>query len=91
MPIVASGVHLGLEELLRASGGRARGLAPHAHFGDVVVDSRRVVPGALFVALRGEQHDGHDFVGRALADGAAAALVERIPVELAQSTARRHA
>jgi len=43
---------------------------------DPTEDSRRVGPGALFVALRGEHVDGHEFVAPAFAAGAAAALVE---------------
>jgi UDP-N-acetylmuramoyl-tripeptide--D-alanyl-D-alanine ligase len=43
----------------------------------VVIDSRDVVPGALFVALPGEQTDGHTFIADAFAGGAVAALVER--------------
>jgi UDP-N-acetylmuramoyl-L-alanyl-D-glutamate--2,6-diaminopimelate ligase len=39
-------------------------------------DSRRVRPGALFVALRGQHVDGHAFVPAALAGGAAAVVVE---------------
>ena len=39
-------------------------------------DTRRLRPGMLYVALRGEQHDGHTFVAQALARGAAACLVE---------------
>ncbi len=45
----------------------------------VATDSRAVRPGDLFVALTGERVDGHDFVGQALAAGAATALVERVP------------
>ncbi|QVQ53135.1 UDP-N-acetylmuramoyl-tripeptide--D-alanyl-D-alanine ligase [Spiractinospora alimapuensis] len=45
--------------------------------GPVVIDSREVVPGALFVALTGERVDGHDFVAAAARAGAAAALVSR--------------
>jgi len=44
----------------------------------VTTDTRDLVPGDLFVALRGERFDGHDFVERALASGAAAALVARV-------------
>jgi len=44
------------------------------------VDSRVVEPGNVFVALPGERTDGHAFVGAALAAGAAAALVARVPV-----------
>lgn len=41
----------------------------------VVVDSRRAKPGALFVALPGEHADGHEFVADAAARGATAALI----------------
>ncbi len=42
-----------------------------------VVDSRKVEPGALFLAFPGERVDGHDFVGEAFSKGAVAAIVER--------------
>ena len=45
----------------------------------VSIDSRTVVSGDLFVAIRGPSFDGHDFVADALASGAAAALVSRTP------------
>lgn len=52
---------------------------------DVVIDSRGVTPGALFVALPGERVDGHDFVEAARAAGAGAALVAReVDVDLPQ-------
>ncbi|WP_329266695.1 UDP-N-acetylmuramoyl-tripeptide--D-alanyl-D-alanine ligase [Streptomyces sp. NBC_01451] len=41
------------------------------------VDSREIVPGALFVALKGQYTDGHDYVEAAIAGGAVAALVTR--------------
>jgi UDP-N-acetylmuramoyl-tripeptide--D-alanyl-D-alanine ligase len=41
------------------------------------IDSRQVLPGMLFVALPGEHHDGHDFVGEAFDAGARYALVKR--------------
>ncbi|MBN1286859.1 MAG: UDP-N-acetylmuramoyl-tripeptide--D-alanyl-D-alanine ligase [Anaerolineae bacterium] len=47
--------------------------------GEVVIDSRAVKPGALFVALPGRYVDGHQFVGDAFARGAIAAIVERAP------------
>jgi UDP-N-acetylmuramoyl-tripeptide--D-alanyl-D-alanine ligase len=46
-------------------------------FTDVFTDSRQPVPGGLFVALRGESHDGHSYVQQAVAAGAAAAVVDR--------------
>ena len=44
---------------------------------DAAIDSRQVIPGALFVALPGENVDGHDYVGEAFERGASVALVER--------------
>jgi len=41
------------------------------------IDSRLVNPGALFIALPGEHHDGHDFVGEAFQAGAGYAIVSR--------------
>ncbi len=46
----------------------------------VEMDSRDVRPGDLFVALKGEAMDGHKFVDKAFAAGAAAAIVDR-PVD----------
>lgn len=43
----------------------------------VSIDTRAIVPGDLFTAIRGPNHDGHDHVADALAKGAAAAMVER--------------
>ena len=62
------------------SGGRLiaadPGLPPLALTG-VSTDTRAVRPGELFVALRGERYDAHDFLGAAIAAGAAALMVER--------------
>jgi UDP-N-acetylmuramoyl-tripeptide--D-alanyl-D-alanine ligase len=62
-------------ELKAATGGTA--VAPFAAQG-VSIDTRSLVPGDLFVALR-DARDGHDFVAEALARGAAGALVDRDP------------
>ena len=45
--------------------------------GGVSTDTRRIAPGDLFVALRGERFDAHDFVGQAQRAGAAAVLFDR--------------
>lgn len=45
--------------------------------GPVVTDSREVGAGSLFVAIRGEQVDGHDYAARAIAAGAVLVLAER--------------
>jgi UDP-N-acetylmuramoyl-tripeptide--D-alanyl-D-alanine ligase len=50
--------------------------------GGISIDSRSVAFGDLFVALRGPNFDGHVFVADALAKGAAAAVVDRMPETL---------
>ena len=49
--------------------------SPSDEIDGAFVDSREVVPGALFVGLRGETHDGGLYAADALRDGAAAAVV----------------
>ncbi len=63
------------QALVDASGGVGDGVAKQSISG-VSIDSRSLVPGELFVALK-DVRDGHDFVPAAFAAGAAAALVER--------------
>lgn len=46
-------------------------------FSGVAIDSRKVQPGNLFVAIRGERADGHDYVAKALDSGASFALVSK--------------
>ncbi|HJP70245.1 MAG TPA: UDP-N-acetylmuramoyl-tripeptide--D-alanyl-D-alanine ligase, partial [Candidatus Limnocylindria bacterium] len=72
-----------LDDLLAAVGGRIQPPtgASAVEVRGASVDSRRVTPGSIYVALRGERVDGHSFVADALRAGAVAALVER-PVEL---------
>lgn len=60
---------------------------------DVVYDSRKIVPGCLFVCLRGAAVDGHSFARQAEAQGAAVILAEEpvavsVPVILAENTRR---
>ena len=64
-------------EIAAATGGTAYG---EFQVSGVEMDSRDVRSGDLFIALRGEAMDGHAFVAKAFANGAAAALVDR-PVE----------
>ena len=70
--------------VLRAAqccGGRLCGenIDEYAPLGSVIIDSRRVQPGDLFVAYRGERLDGHDYIAAALDRGAACCLAERVP------------
>jgi UDP-N-acetylmuramoyl-tripeptide--D-alanyl-D-alanine ligase len=69
-------------ELTPEQAGRALGRGPlSAAVPGVSIDTRSLRAGDLFVALRGERFDGHDFVGAALAGGASGLVVEREAAE----------
>lgn len=65
-----------IDAVLAATGGSAEGVKADA-IRSISIDSREIGPDALFVAIKGDRFDGHDFVDTALANGAAAALVSR--------------
>ncbi len=65
---------MSLVEAAAAMQGRLAG--PDARFSGVSTDSRSLRAGELFVAIRGEHFDGHEFVGTASERGARAALVD---------------
>ncbi len=44
---------------------------------EAAIDSRQVIPASLFVALKGERSDGHDYIQQAFERGAQLALVQR--------------
>jgi len=57
--------------------------AASTRFARVHTDTRTLAPGSLFVALRGDNFDGHDFVAEAVRRGAAALLCSRaVPAEV---------
>ncbi|MGH7763474.1 MAG: UDP-N-acetylmuramoyl-tripeptide--D-alanyl-D-alanine ligase, partial [Candidatus Dormibacteraceae bacterium] len=69
---------LSLLEILEATGGgEVGGTQVGNTFSTFHTDSREVVQGGLFFALRGADMDGHRFVGDAIARGAAAVVVQR--------------
>jgi UDP-N-acetylmuramoyl-tripeptide--D-alanyl-D-alanine ligase len=65
-----------LQQAARTVGGRVDGA--NVTFSGVTTDSRAISPGDLFVALKGERFDGHEFVPQATTHGAAAAMVSRL-------------
>jgi UDP-N-acetylmuramoyl-tripeptide--D-alanyl-D-alanine ligase len=77
-----------LAEVLEATRGTVAGAtAQPLLFESVSTDSRRPAPGALFFALTGPSHDGHDFAAEALSRGATAVVVERIPTDVSRDRA----
>ena len=74
-----------LSEILKATGGGlarpSRGLgrpgSVERSMRGVSIDSRSVVPGQVFVAVKGEHFDGHDFLAEAARKGAACLVTAR--------------
>src|SRR5690554_275629 len=61
-------------EIVKATGGRPEAISD-GPISAITIDSREVPDESLFVAIKGDTHDGHDFVAKALEVGASAALV----------------
>jgi UDP-N-acetylmuramoyl-tripeptide--D-alanyl-D-alanine ligase len=65
-----------LEDVLKATSGTLISGAPENIFYGISTDSRQVFRGNLFIALKGEKFDGHDFIRKAIEQGAAGILVQ---------------
>jgi len=65
------------QEVLQATAARRVGPSAPSAFEGVSTDSRRPCAGCLFVALRGERFDAHEFLPQAAAQGARGAVVQR--------------
>jgi UDP-N-acetylmuramoyl-tripeptide--D-alanyl-D-alanine ligase len=63
------------------AGGKLHRGDPAARITTICTDSRVLKAGDLFLALRGENFDGHEFVAQAAKQGAVGAIVERMPGE----------
>ena len=72
-------IPLTLGEIASATGGRLDAVPDDTMTvsGPVVADSRHIAAGGLFVAVRGEHVDGHEFAAAAMTGGAVAVLAER--------------
>src|SRR2546428_12996611 len=70
---------MSVKEVVDATRGRLLSGPHDVTFTQLFTDSREVKPGGLFVALRGEQHDGHVFIPQAVERGATGVLCERPP------------
>lgn len=72
-----------VQEIAAAAGGEWKNPRADAPTVSAVsTDSRKLLPGCLFVPWVGERFDGHDFIEKALAGGAAGCLCARLPAEL---------
>ncbi|MBI2991753.1 MAG: hypothetical protein HYY47_06425 [Deltaproteobacteria bacterium] len=62
-----------------ATGGKILREGRRAICGEVITDSGKVARGSVFVALKGERFDGHDFLKEAVERGAACLVVHKRP------------
>ena len=70
---------LSLQEIISAVHG-SYGYPADVEISDISTDTRTIKPGSLFIALKGENFDGHNFAAKAMELGAEAVVTER-PVE----------
>jgi UDP-N-acetylmuramoyl-tripeptide--D-alanyl-D-alanine ligase len=64
------------QAMAQAMRAQVQGALPEAITG-LSIDSRTIAPGEAYFSIKGDVHDGHDFVGAALKAGAALAVVEK--------------
>ncbi len=67
-----------LERVARITAGEFSGKKRNCELTGISTDSRNLSPGELFVPLRGERFDGHDYLSQAVKNGAAACLSEEV-------------
>ena len=70
-------VEVTVADLCRWTGGSPVHLDTNTKIGSVGTDSRKISGGMLFIALKGERFDGHDFLKKAVLNGAAAVMSEK--------------
>lgn len=66
-----------LTQVMQATNAVLKKLTASSVFGGVTTDTRKVEEGMLFVALKGEKFDGHDFIAQAAQKGAIGAIVNK--------------
>ncbi len=70
-------IRLSEEQVLKATGATRSRIGARASYQAVCTDTRRITQGCLFVALKGERYDAHDFLFQAAEGGASALLVQK--------------
>ncbi len=77
-----------IAEICAATNGKTKNvLTEHRTFTGISTDTRSINPGNLFVALKGEQFDGHSFIRQAVNNGASGVLVSRADIDAPEGTA----
>ncbi len=66
-----------LSDLLEGSDVQSQSMQSNPEITQIAYDSRKVLPGALFVAIKGINTDGHLYIASAIQAGAVAVVAER--------------
>jgi UDP-N-acetylmuramoyl-tripeptide--D-alanyl-D-alanine ligase len=76
-------ISITVKEIAQATGGRLYSRKENETVKGLSIDSRTIIPGDIFIAVKGTNFDGHDFVAEALDKGAAGVIVqERSGIDL---------
>lgn len=70
---------LNVEEIVRAAQGVLLNFDGDFDVSGISIDSRKINPGDMFIALTGESFDGHDFIDKAIESGAVLVIAQRMP------------
>ncbi|WP_100185552.1 UDP-N-acetylmuramoyl-tripeptide--D-alanyl-D-alanine ligase [Marinomonas sp. BSi20584] len=68
-------INLALSDIAEACGGQLIG--ENCVLNAVITDTRKITSGCVFVALKGERFDGHDYIGQAVQEGAVGVVSDR--------------
>ena len=68
---------INIAELTAALGGSAVGVPPETEITGFATDDRQVLPGDLFIAIKGSRVDGHEFAAAAISAGAVGVLAQQ--------------
>jgi UDP-N-acetylmuramoyl-tripeptide--D-alanyl-D-alanine ligase len=66
-----------VKDIIEATGGKLISGEDDIYFSDISIDSRTIKNGELFIALKGKNFDGHDFIDDAFNKGAIGALINK--------------
>ena len=66
-----------ITDLLRAAKGKLERAKNNTRVESVSMDSRTILPNQAFLAIKGDNFDGHDFVDKAISRGAVAVIIHK--------------
>lgn len=82
---------LTMQDIENATGGTVIAGDPAAIYSDVRIDSRKVQKGDLFVAIKGDNHDGHTFIDDVVRQGAGGVIIESAKADTFKTIIKKNA